>query len=753
MDQVVAGVTAALRRFRGARDPAAHRGRARAVTVLLTGGAGFIGQHLARHLAAVRFDVAAVDLLHRQVHADPDAAREAFPGPVVVGDVADRLVWTTAAAQVRRVEALVHLAAETGAGQSMYEVDRYHRVNVEGTRRAAEFAVGHGIPLVLISARAVYGEGRHECPEHRPTFGRPCCAAATPAPSREDDPHHPVSVYGETKSLGESVATAVCADRVPLTIVRPQNVIGPGQSLHNPHTGVLAAFLAMLREGRPLTVYGDGRQTRDFVHVDDVAALLTHLVSTPPVPGAPLVLNSGTGVRTSLVDLAGLAADAAPVPSAGIVHVEVHRAGDIEHACADLTRLTSVGVPRGRPTRPRRRCTTSCASRGTGRAARPARGSWPSASWRSEGSPRERRLPRGRTDPPPRPGGLAPLAGQAAAVRPTGPADVRRAARHRPARRARRLRGADPGRPGPAGGGLPGVPLPLLGAGRARPGAPPRGQRGRGRGPDRRHRPAPARLVDRDHRLCAGRRREQRRGRDRGAVDGPRPAARPARERRLRPRTLSHRPARVDHAGRPSAGRRDDPARLERGGRGRSGAAGATTSARWWSAPNCSGRRPNRHRAPPIPTLPRCSSASRTARSCPGRCWPGPPRTSAGPRVPPTARTPRERDRRSVATHARWEAEGITIDRSGIPLRELGAPVVSVFSTGVLEAAAAGLPAWVTLAEPADLVARALGALRPRAVGWPGDDRPAAAGGRALASRRGRRAGDDDAVRIVGAGS
>jgi dTDP-L-rhamnose 4-epimerase len=316
------------------------------VTVLLTGGAGFIGQHLAHHLAAVRYDVATVDLLHRQVHADPDAAREAFPGPVVVGDVADRLVWTTAAAQVRRVEALVHLAAETGTGRSMYEVDRYHRVNVEGTRRAAEFAVGHGIPLVVVSARAVYGEGRHECPDHRPTFGRPCCAAATPAPSREDDPHHPVSVYGETKSLGESVATAVCANRVPLTIVRPQNVIGPGQSLHNPYTGVLAAFLAMLREGRPLTVYGDGHQTRDFVHVDDLAALLTHLVSTPPAPEEPLVLNSGTGVRTSLVDLAGLAADAAPVPAAGIVHLEVHRAGEIEHASADLTRLTSVGAPR-----------------------------------------------------------------------------------------------------------------------------------------------------------------------------------------------------------------------------------------------------------------------------------------------------------------------------------------------------------------------------------------------------------------------
>jgi dTDP-L-rhamnose 4-epimerase len=315
------------------------------VTVLLSGGAGFLGQRLALRLVDLRFDVAALDLLHRRAHADPEASRAGFPGTVVVGDVADRRAWSDATAQVRRVEALVHLAAETGTAQSMYEVDRYHRVNVDGTRRAAEFAVGHGIPMLLVSSRAVYGEGRHECSDHRPTFGRPCCAAARPAPSREDDPHHPVSVLGETKSLAESVTSAVCGDRVPLTVVRPQDVIGPGQALHNPHAGVLAAFLAMLREHRPLALYGDGHQTRDLVHVDDVAALLGHLVAAPPEPGHPLVLNAGTGVRTSIVELARMATDAAPVPDVGTVQRGVRRAGDVEHACADLRRLADVGAP------------------------------------------------------------------------------------------------------------------------------------------------------------------------------------------------------------------------------------------------------------------------------------------------------------------------------------------------------------------------------------------------------------------------
>ena len=206
------------------------------MTVLLTGGAGFIGQHLARHLAAVRYEVAAVDLLHRQVHADPDAARRAFPGPVVVGDVADRSVWTTAAAQVRRVEALVHLAAETGTGQSMYEVDRYHRVNVDGTRRAAEFAVGHGIPLVVHELAGRLRRGALRVPRPPAHLRPPVLRGRHPTPSREDDPHHPVSVYGETKSLGgvgrhrRLRRPRAADDRAPAERHRPRP--GAAQPLH-----------------------------------------------------------------------------------------------------------------------------------------------------------------------------------------------------------------------------------------------------------------------------------------------------------------------------------------------------------------------------------------------------------------------------------------------------------------------------------------------------------------------------------------
>lgn len=315
------------------------------MSVLVTGGAGFIGQHLARRLVAGGADVLALDLLLPQVHADPDRAVAAFPGRVVVADAADEASWT---ALPDGIEAVVHLAAETGTGQSMYEVERYHRVNVEGTRLAAGFAVSRSLPLLSLSSRAVYGEGRYGCPEHGTTFGGRCCERAVPVASREDDPHHAVSVYGETKSLAEAAAVEAAAGAVPLTVVRPQNVVGPGQALHNPYTGVLAAFLAMLREGRALTVYGDGHQTRDLVHVSDLVALLAWALEHQPSPDEPRILNSGSGVRTTLVQLAEAAISGAPVRSPGVTHVDVHRAGDIDHACADLDRLRGLGAPEPR---------------------------------------------------------------------------------------------------------------------------------------------------------------------------------------------------------------------------------------------------------------------------------------------------------------------------------------------------------------------------------------------------------------------
>jgi dTDP-L-rhamnose 4-epimerase len=254
--------------------------------------------------------------------------------------VTDRDAW----AALDRPDAIVHLAAETGTGQSMYEADLYRHVNVVGTQVVGEAALDWGVPLLALSSRAVYGNGATTCAEHGDHFGTSCCSACVPVASKEDDPHHPVSVYGETKSEAER-SLIVPAAEVPVTILRPQNVVGPGQALHNPYTGVLAAFLARLREGKSLLVYGDGTATRDFIHVEDVAELIAWCLAHPSEAGAPRILNAGTGVRTTLDQMAEAAISGSPRAETVVEHVQVQRAGDIEHACADLTRLTGIGAP------------------------------------------------------------------------------------------------------------------------------------------------------------------------------------------------------------------------------------------------------------------------------------------------------------------------------------------------------------------------------------------------------------------------
>lgn len=293
--------------------------------VLLTGGIGFIGLKTAAKLVEQGHEVFALDSLLEQVHQDIEAEKAAFPGEIYVGDVSDSSAWE----QLPQADAIIHLAAETGTAQSMYETERYRRVNVEGTRLAAEYAVAWKASLVSLSSRAVYGEGFAD----RGTV--------------ESDAHKPLSVYGETKSEAEDIVRELCQGVVGATIVRPQNVIGPGQALHNPYTGVLAAFLARLREGKNLSVYGDGTATRDFIHVEDVANFLIWCMNNQPdVADSPRILNCGSGERITLDQLAQYSIDAVPGGSNAVIeHVEVKRAGDIDHALADMTLAQELGAP------------------------------------------------------------------------------------------------------------------------------------------------------------------------------------------------------------------------------------------------------------------------------------------------------------------------------------------------------------------------------------------------------------------------
>lgn len=313
--------------------------------VLLTGGAGFIGRYVARHLVERGAEVVALDTLSSQVHADPEASAAAFPGEVIRADVSAAESWSG----LPDVDGVVHLAAETGTAQSMYQQERYRRVNIGGTELAARSAAERGVPLIFMSSRAVYGEGLIAAQPQRSGPGRDLGASGCLLPSTEDDEHRPLSFYGESKSEGERAVRSALGETGPWMVLRPQNVIGMGQALHNPYTGVLAAFLSRLQAGLDLSVYGDGTQTRDFIHVTDVARSIVWSLDRMLSGGSPLTLNVGTGTRMDLDELAACSIRAGVSVGGrdvGIDHVDVRRPGDIDHASADMTRAWAAGMPK-----------------------------------------------------------------------------------------------------------------------------------------------------------------------------------------------------------------------------------------------------------------------------------------------------------------------------------------------------------------------------------------------------------------------
>ena len=259
--------------------------------VLITGGAGFIGQHLVRFLVERGLSVTILDNFLPQVHGPGGKLSEDLAARVrlVHGDVADPIAMQDALKGVGRI---VHLAAETGTGQSMYEVGRYARTNLEGTAQIFEVLAkspNHKVDrIVVASSRAVYGEGAYRCerdgvvyPVPRssaekqsgyfdpfcPLCKKTCTAAATP----ESAPPQPSSFYGLTKLTQEQMVLLFGqVFGIPSVALRYQNVFGPGQSLQNPYTGILAIFSNLARVGQPIRVLEDGRESRDFVYIDDM---------------------------------------------------------------------------------------------------------------------------------------------------------------------------------------------------------------------------------------------------------------------------------------------------------------------------------------------------------------------------------------------------------------------------------------------------------------------------------------------------
>jgi dTDP-L-rhamnose 4-epimerase len=329
--------------------------------LLITGGAGFIGTHFSRMAVAAGLRVRILDNLSAQVHGENAAFLPLDNVEFQKGDVTDRIDLETALANVHTV---VHLAAETGTGQSMYEIERYYRTNVQGT--ALLFDILANQPnsvkkVILASSRSVYGEGAYICtgcdgggrrvyPDPRPpaqlakhdwTPRCPDCGEpAHLAGTRENDRLSPASIYAATKLAQEELVRVGCNSLgIAHTILRFQNVYGEGQSLTNPYTGILSIFSTRIRLGLSLPVYEDGAESRDFVHVEDVVRAVLACIQRQEFSG--LTLNIGSGQPISILEVADMLADIMDAPQRPHV-TGAYRVGDIRHNYADVTNFRKV---------------------------------------------------------------------------------------------------------------------------------------------------------------------------------------------------------------------------------------------------------------------------------------------------------------------------------------------------------------------------------------------------------------------------
>lgn len=317
-------------------------------TILITGGAGFIGRRVAHAVLARGHNVRILDSLIDQVHGG--ASPEGLPAEAefINGDVRDTALVKKALSGVDKV---VHLAAEVGVGQSMYAVERYVSVNDLGTATLFQQLIDAKVRRVVVaSSMSIYGEGLYRSVdgtlvEDASRTGRASVAGAWDPLDRDGQPLVPLptpewkrpslaSVYALTKYVQERLTlTLAPAYGMEGVALRLFNVYGPGQALSNPYTGVLAIFASRLLNGQRPMVFEDGLQRRDFVHVDDVAEAFALALERPEAAGH--VFNVGSGQDRSILDIGAALARAMGVPDLTPETVGKARIGDIRHCFCD----------------------------------------------------------------------------------------------------------------------------------------------------------------------------------------------------------------------------------------------------------------------------------------------------------------------------------------------------------------------------------------------------------------------------------
>jgi len=319
------------------------------MNILVTGGAGFIGCAIARRLAPLAHRYIVLDNLHPQVHVTRSRP-QALHGraELIIGDVTDSSAWDETLGRIRP-DIVIHLAAETGTGQSLTEATRHGAVNVVGTTQLIDALGRHEIRvrhIVLTSSRAIYGEGAWRAADGKVVYPGQRSRAQletglwdfpglhTLAASAGKTWPMPTSVYGATKLAQEHVLQAwTQATGVQLSVLRLQNVYGPGQSLTNSYTGIVVLFSRLAKAGGSIPLYEDGQMTRDFVFIDDVADAITRAVVLPPT--TMRVCDVGSGQSSTIQQLAESIAEFYHAPKPHVCGK--FRDGDVRHGGCDIT--------------------------------------------------------------------------------------------------------------------------------------------------------------------------------------------------------------------------------------------------------------------------------------------------------------------------------------------------------------------------------------------------------------------------------
>lgn len=332
--------------------------------VLITGGAGFIGSNLALNLIEKGYIVTVLDNLSEQVHGnDPINTSHLYnkiKGKVnfILGSVNNRSDWEKA---ILNQDAIIHLAAETGTGQSMYQIQKYTDVNIGGTATMLDILTNnkHTIKkLITASSRAVYGEGKYECLEHGVVYPMTrkeedlsqgifeckcpiCNGKVTLLPTSENSEINPSSIYGITKFTQEQMALTVGESlKIPTIALRFQNVYGPGQSLTNPYTGILSIFSTRIKNGKDINIFEDGLESRDFVYIDDIVDSINICLETNK--GSYQAYNVGADKPISVIEVA----ETLKKEYNSDIKIYVsgnYRLGDIRHNYADLSAIKLLG--------------------------------------------------------------------------------------------------------------------------------------------------------------------------------------------------------------------------------------------------------------------------------------------------------------------------------------------------------------------------------------------------------------------------